>query len=170
VVWRATQTCSLERNFAVVLVDAISRVRISAISCCSVTAELRSEAVVFYRRPWHTDLELFAELGVGRQSRNDGLTLAIRHSGESIQLRKNLLPELQLLRRYKFALHVWSTCATTSCLQIGDRRSAAILRSLAKIFSAACWSSECQASRLPAVGPAATRRMQVSSTSAQRGS
>jgi hypothetical protein len=51
-----------------------------------------------------------------------------------------------------------------------DRRSAAVLRSMAKIFSAACWRSECQASRLPVVGPVATRRMQVSSTSAQRGS
>jgi hypothetical protein len=41
-----------------------------------------------------------------------------------------------------------STCVR-SCLETRDRRY--LRRSLTKIFSAACWSSECQASRLPVV-------------------
>jgi hypothetical protein len=72
-----------------------------------------------------------------------------------------------LLRRYKFALHVWSTCATISCLQLRDRPLSFTLWGK---YAAPMEFTECQASRLPVLGPVATRRMQVSSTSAQRGS
>jgi hypothetical protein len=45
----------------------------------------------------------------------------------------------------KLALHVWFTCATTSCLQIGDRLLSFALSEL--ICSATCISEECHVPR-----------------------
>jgi hypothetical protein len=84
-----------------------------------------------------------------------GLALAIRASPNAVG-KEATPPEFTLFEAPVYAPGLQSTCVR-SCLETRDRRN--FRRSLGGNIQRA-WSSECQANRLPLVGPVATWRMQ----------